>query len=125
MSIRRNAGLPVYKSRRGIILGVCRGFSEHFGISAFWVRVLVVLLAIFTAFWPVVPAYVIAGLLMKPEPIVPLGSVGENEFYDSYATSRVKAMQRLKDKFDRLDRRIGRMEDVVTSREYQWKHRMR
>jgi phage shock protein C len=117
--------LPIYRSRHGSVLGVCRGIADHFDLPVFWVRVIVILLALVTAFWPVIIGYLIAGMLMKPEPAVRLGSPGEQEFYDSYTTSRNLALRRLKDQFDRLDRRIGRMEDVVTSREYTWKRQMR
>jgi phage shock protein C len=88
------------------------------------VRIVTVLLALFTAFWPVVLGYLIAALVMKPEPMVSPHDMDEREFYDSYATSRSMALGRLKDQFTRLDRRIGRMEDIVTSREYRWKREM-
>ena len=60
---------------------------------------------------------------MKPEPVLPLGDESEREFYESYASSRSGAAQRLKRKFENIDRRIRRMEDVVTSRDYDWRRR--
>lgn len=61
-----NRGL--YRSRNGILLGVCRGVAEYFDFSVFWIRALAVILFIFTGFWPVVGLYILAALLMKSEP---------------------------------------------------------
>jgi phage shock protein C len=58
----------LYRSRNGILLGVCRGVAEYFDFSVFWIRALVVILFIFTGFWPVVGLYILAALLMKSEP---------------------------------------------------------
>ncbi|MBD3317142.1 MAG: PspC domain-containing protein [Chitinivibrionales bacterium] len=115
---------PIYRSRRGIILGVCKGVADNFGIPVVGVRIAAILLSLFTAFWPVMLGYVVAALIMRPEPVVPPRTLDEREFYESYITSRSTALGRLKDQFDRLDRRIGRMEDIVTSREYRWKREM-
>jgi phage shock protein C len=64
--------------------------------------------------------YFVASLLMKPEPVRPLETEEEKEFYDSYTSSRQRAANRLKHRFRNLDRRIQRMEDMVTTREFEW-----
>jgi phage shock protein C len=120
----QNERRGLYRSRKGIIMGVVRGLAEYFDISVFWSRVIVLLVCLFTGFWPVVIVYVLAALIMKPEPVSPLNDDSEREFYDSYASSRVRAVHRLKRKFDGLDRRIRRMEDMVTSRDYDWEERL-
>jgi phage shock protein C len=61
---------------------------------------------------------------MKPEPVLPLETEAEQEFYNSYATSRSMALHRLRRTFDQLDRRIRRIESIVTSREYDWERRL-
>lgn len=108
----------IYRSRRGILLGVCRGLAEHFDLSVFWVRVAVFLMFLFTGFWPVGVIYIIAGLILKPAPVVPFQNENDQEFYQSYTTSRESALQRLKRKFDNIDQRIRRMEHTVTSRDF-------
>jgi phage shock protein C len=108
----------IYRSRRGIILGVCRGLAEHFALSVFWVRVAVFIIFLFTGFWPVGVIYIIAGLILKPAPVVPFQNENDQEFYQSYTTSRESALQRLKRKFDNIDQRIRRMEHTVTSRDF-------
>lgn len=119
----RNSG--PYRSRKGIIFGVCRGIADHFQISVFWVRVIFVVAALCTWFGPVILVYLVAALVMKPEPVLPLESVDDAEFYNSYASSSAMALHRLKHSFDQLDRRIQRMESIVTNRAYQWDKRFR
>jgi len=108
----------IYRSRRGIFMGVCRGLAEHFNFSVFWMRTIVFIIFLFTGFWPVGVLYIIAGLLLKPEPVIPLENATDQEFYQSYTNSRSSAIQRIKRKFDNIDRRIQRMEHTVTSREF-------
>lgn len=111
----------VYRSRKGILMGVCRGFAEFFDLNVFWVRVIAFLLFLMTGFWPIGVIYIVAGLLLKVEPVTPLRSEKDEEFYDSYTRSRQSAVQRIKRKFENIERRIQRMEHTVTSREFDWK----
>lgn len=113
----------LYRSRRGVLLGVCRGLAEYAGVSVVGLRVAMVVVVLATGLWPGVIFYLLAAVLMKPEPVIQPHDDRAREFYDSYAGSRSLALSRLKDTFDRLDRRIRRMEDIVTSRDYQWKRR--
>jgi len=117
-SQQRRQGL--YRSRGGIVMGVCQGIAEHWDFSVFWTRLVFVLTLLFTGFWPVVAIYFLAALLMKPEPVMPFTTDGDQEFYDSYVSSRTLALRRLKRVYDNLMRRIERMEDMVTAREYEW-----
>ncbi len=114
----------LYRSRDGYVLGVCKGVAEYLDFPVFWMRVIVLFAAIFTGFVTVVGLYFLAALLMKQEPVVPFESDDDREFYDSYASSRKMASQRLKRMFDNLDRRIRRMEDTVTARDYDWDSRL-
>jgi len=115
----------LYRSRDGVILGVCRGVAEYFDFSVFWVRLVALAFLIFTCFWPAVGIYFLAALIMKPGPVIPLHTDEEKEFYDSYAQSRHGAAQRLRRKFENLKRRIQRLEDIVTSPEFDWEDRFR
>lgn len=113
-----------YRARDGKILGVCKGLAEYFDFSVLWMRIIAVVLLLISGIWPLVILYFVAALLMKPEPILPLETEEEQEFYNSYAASRRMALHRLKRAFDNLDRRIRRMEDIVTDREYDWDRRL-
>lgn len=114
----------MYRSRDGVILGVCRGIAEYFDFSIFWVRGITILLFLFSGFWPFAALYFVAALLMKPEPVIPIHSNDEQEFYNSYVHSRKGAADRLKRRYRNLERRIQRLEDTVTTREFDWEHRM-
>ncbi len=113
----------IYRARDGVFLGVCKGISEYFDLSLFWIRMGMVVFFIFSGFWPVIGVYLVAAFFMKPKPVKPIHSEEEREFYDSYAHSPRSAAHRLKKKFRDLDRRIRRMEDEVTTREYDWERR--
>ena len=114
----------LYRSRNGAIFGVCRGLAEYFDFSIFWTRTFAVILLLFTGLWPITGLYLLAALLMKPEPVIAIQSEDEREFYDSYATSRHRAAQRLKRRYENLERRIRRMEHSVTSKEFNWENRL-
>ncbi|NJB67841.1 phage shock protein C [Desulfobaculum xiamenense] len=121
----RRGGAGLYRSRNAVFLGVCQGLANHFDISVFWLRFFTVLLVLFTGLWPGVFLYFMAAIIMRREPVVPVHSPSEREFYDSYARSRSLALGRLREKFERLERRIRRAEDIVTSSDFQWERRMR
>ena len=119
---RQQGGL--YRSRSGKILGVCKGLADYFDFSVSGMRVIALALLIFSGVWPMIIVYFVAALLMKPEPVLPLNTEEEQEFYNSYASSRRMALHRLKRTYDNLDRRIQRIESIVTSREYDWDRRL-
>ena len=114
----------LYRSRQGAILGVCRGIAQYFDFSVFWTRAITLILLLVTGFWPITGLYLLAALLMKPEPVMPIQDDAEQEFYDSYTHSRRSAVQRLKHRFEKLERRIQRMEHTVTSSEFDWDQRL-
>lgn len=114
----------LYRSRNGWFLGVCRGISEWRGISPGWLRLAFIVFFLISGWLPALLVYVVAALIMKPEPIIPITNDEEREFYDSYTASRHQALLRMKRLFDELDRRTRRLETVVTSREYDWNRRM-
>jgi len=118
---RQMTGL--YRSRTGLIVGVCNGVAQYFDFSVFWMRAIAVVLLIISGIWPMLIVYIVAALLMKPEPVLPLETEEEQDFYNSYTTSRSMALRRLKRIYDHLDRRIQRLESRVTTREYDWERR--
>jgi phage shock protein C len=115
----------LYRSRTGLIIGVCKGVAQYFDFSVFWMRAITVALLVFSGIWPMLIVYIVAALLMKPEPVLPLATEEEQDFYNAYTTSRSMALRRLKRIFDHLDRRIQRMENTVTTREYDWERRFK
>ena len=115
----------LYRARDGKFMGVCQGLADYFCLSVFWVRVLVVLAALFTGFWPVLGIYVLLGLVLKPRPMVRFESDSDRDFYDDCVRSRSQALARLKERTGQLDARLRRMEDIVTRRDFDWERRFR
>ena len=85
----------IYRDRDGIIFGVCRGLADYFEFSVFWTRVIAVLFLLISGLWPAVGLYLIAAFLMKPAPAIPIETMAEQEFYDSYTNSRHLAAHRM------------------------------
>jgi phage shock protein C len=110
----------LHRSRDGVIFGVCRGIAEHFDFSVFWVRTLAVIAAVVTGIWPAIGLYCLAALLMKPEPKPEGDQFTESDSKSASSSSVHQAAQRLKRRYEDLDRRIQRMENIVTSREFKW-----
>ena len=115
----------IYRSRDGIIFGVCRGLAHYFDFSVFWARIIAVIFLIVSGFWPAIGLYLIAAALMKPAPVIPLATEAEKEFYNSYTSSRHLAAQRIKRRYENLEKRLRRMEHLVTAREFDWEERFK
>jgi phage shock protein C len=113
-----------YRSRHGRVFGVCRGLADHFSLNVFWLRAFVLIAFLLTGFYPVFLVYLIVALLMKPEPIMPVSNLDEADFYRSYADTPELALDRLRRTFEHLDRRIQRLESVVTAADFDWDQRM-
>ncbi len=117
------SGSGLYRSRSGVIMGVCRGLADYFDISVFWIRAIAVILFIFTGFWPVVGIYFLAALLMKSESVKNSATGSNHKAGSRYGCMRNHTAERLKRKWKHLEKRIRRMEDKVTSREFDWNNR--
>lgn len=116
-----------YRSRKGLVLGVCKGLANYLGTSAFVVRMIFLLGMLFTGLWPLLGIYFLAALLMKPEPALPPADLEEQQLYDLYARDPARAAQSLQARYERVERRIRRIEDLVTSRsarEADWDRRL-
>ena len=113
----------LYRSRNGIILGVCRGVADYFDFPAFWIRAILIFVFIFSGFWPIIGIYILAALLMKLEPGEPGREEKKHHSYCRYSRARRDTAERLKRQWRHLEKRIRRMEDKVTSREFDWNNR--
>lgn len=114
-----------YRSRKGIIMGVCRGVGDYFDFSVFWIRVILIILFLISGFWPVVVLYFVAGSIMKPEPVIRPQQHYEEEFGGGYAHTRRPDSGYVKRRQQTLERRIRNLESTVTSKEYDWDQRLR
>lgn len=114
-----------YRSRDGMFMGLLKGIADRFDLSIFWLRLFSIIIAFFTGFVPGFIIYVIVSLIISKEPVVPINSMAEEEFYDSYTHSRQGAIHRVKRRFDKLEARLRRMESNVTDREFDWGHKLK
>ena len=115
----------LYRSKNGILLGVCKGVAEYFDVSVFWIRAAVVILFIFTGFWPVVGLYILAALVMKSQPADDKRAGLKPNSGTRFHCARDDAAERLKRRWKHLEKRIRKMEEKITSREFDWHNRFR
>ena len=55
------------RSRDGMLLGVCKGFSDWLGIPSWPIRLATFITFMASGFWPVGALYLIAAVAMKPD----------------------------------------------------------
>ena len=115
----------LYRSRSGIIMGVCRGIGDYLNFSVFWIRAILIILFLISGFWPVVVLYFAAALLMKSEPMIRLHHHYDEEFCGAYARTRRSSSDHMKRRHQTLERRLHNLESMVTSKEYDWEQRLR
>ncbi|WP_027185913.1 envelope stress response membrane protein PspC [Desulfovibrio inopinatus] len=115
----------IYRARNGMIMGVCKGLARYLDVPVFAVRILAVIVVIASHLVPAIIAYIVAGFVLKPEPVIPPKDEREQEVYDGYVHSKTRTVEKIKDKYDRLDKRIRRVEDFVTSKEYDFDRRLK
>jgi phage shock protein C len=115
----------LYRSRKGVIFGVCRGIADYFNFSVFWIRIITVALFLITGFWPTGILYILAALILKPEPVVPgKESNYQRSYNSSYEREKEMRTDRFKNRFSNLERRIRRLEHSVTTSEFDWENRL-
>ncbi len=66
--VYRNYRDGLYRSRHGLLFGVCAGIAERFDLSVFWTRIVMAILILTTGLFPGVALYVLGVLLMKRRP---------------------------------------------------------
>jgi phage shock protein C len=114
-----------FRAPDGFFLGVAKGLAEHFGWPTGLVRLIFVLTAILLFFWPTLVLYLGAGLLMSPAPAGRLDSPAERDVWLQAQLDPQAALDRLNRRAEGLERRLRRLEDFVTSRDYAWLHRLK
>jgi phage shock protein C len=124
MSYTTNYRKTLYRSRSGWIFGVCRGVADYAEIPVFWIRLACIAACAISAFWPVALIYILAAIFIKPAPVVEINDADSWDFYNTYMSDKQGALDRLRRKFDSLDRRTRRMESMVTAKEYDWERRL-
>ena len=114
----------LYRVRAGMGLGVCHGIAEYFDLPVWLVQVAAIILCLHIHIVPFLILYGLAALIMKPKPACEHPYMPRPSRRDFESSSRAVSWQDVKTVMARLDRRIQRMENIVTSREYDWDRRL-
>ena len=107
-----------YRSRDGIIFGVCQGIADWKGINAGYVRLTLVVLTVFTGFFPFGLLYLVAAFFLPVEPAY-------KEKYSYYRSSVKRGFYDMKKEFNDLASKFNGMERGETDREKDWENRFR
>ena len=60
--------LKWYRSQRGLIFGVCQGLADWKQLPVGMLRLVIILVFLFTGAVPVIIAYLVLAILLPPEP---------------------------------------------------------
>lgn len=113
-----------FRADNGIFFGVAKGLANHFGWSVGLVRLVIVLATIFLFFWPTVFVYLVAALVLSPTPSGHLKTPQERDIWLQTQMDPDAAMGQLARRAKAVEKRLRRLEDFVTSREYTWSKKM-
>lgn len=102
-------------SKESICFGVCGGIAEHFDMAPWVVRLIVIVFALMTAVFPAILIYIILGFTLKKAPPFRFDNYEDEEFWNIYQDSRSAALRKIHRTYERLEKRLQRMETIVTS----------
>ncbi len=109
----------LYKNpRNGVITGVCAGIAEYFDISVALIRLGVIITFLFTS-GLVLCAYIILAFILPKKPLRLYNNAEEEAFWRGVTNAPRMTLSELKYKFMTLNERLKKMEDHVTSSEFE------
>ena len=114
-----------FRANDGVIFGVAKGLADYFGWSVGIVRLVLIIATIFLFFWPTILLYLLAAMIMSPEPNGRLDSPEERGIWLQTQLDPAAAMDQLARRASSLDNRLRRVEDFVTSKDYAWLKKMK
>lgn len=100
--------------RHAVVMGVCAGLADYFGLGRTFVRVLAVLGLVFFTM-PTLIAYFVAGLLLQPRPEGLDGDERESRFWRRARVEPRGALAEVAARARALDERLRAAEAQVTS----------
>ncbi|MDR2366694.1 MAG: PspC domain-containing protein [Deltaproteobacteria bacterium] len=118
MSLANMSVQGPFRSKNGLFLGVIRGLAEHYKLSPFVLRLIVIGLSVFLAFWPVVLIYFAAYFIMPTEPVAMPVTERDRERVLLGRVDPTTMVDSLMNRADNLERKVRRLEDHVTSRNF-------
>lgn len=107
----------LYKDKRNRkLMGVCAGISDYTGVDIFWVRFLMVMALLLPG--PngfVIPAYFVAGLLLKDKPSGLYTDRSEQKYWQGVRQSPKRTAREIRARFKDVDRRLAEVETYYVS----------
>lgn len=115
---RRGPHHRLYRDpERGVIMGVCAGIADYFGLNVTLVRIVAVLALIFWWFITLV-VYLVMGFLLPKKPRGLYETSEDETFWRGVRRSPRDTFHDLRHRFRDIDLRMQRMERYVTSNRY-------
>jgi len=102
---------------RGWIAGVCAGIAENVGVDPAVIRVVAVISLVFFVV-PALVAYVALAIILPVRPPSLFASTEEAGFWRGLRSRPQTMLEKTAVQFRDLDRRLARMEEAVTSRDF-------
>ena len=107
----------LYRSNDSVIFGVCGGIAEYFDLPPFGVRLIWILFSFTGIGLPILLfSYVAMGIMLKRRPLEPPPLYANDPFRGQAAPrmSHSEMLAQVQQRFETLDRRLQRMESIVT-----------
>lgn len=107
---------------RGRFAGVCAGLAQRFQLPAFGIRLMVVIVAFMTGFFPVLILYAIAAFFMEDVSLLELKLKDQimAEADEANPKDRIMTSRELVEKFEKMDESLQKMESFVISPQFEW-----
>ncbi len=113
-----------FRAKDGVIFGVAKGLADHYGWSVGLVRLILALATVFLFFWPTIILYLVAALVMSPSPEGHLDTPEERDIWLQTQLDPEAALDQLNRRAGSVEKRLRRLEDFVTSKDYAWTRKM-
>ena len=132
MSARNFSGLRRIP-QRGIVAGVCAGLADYFGWNLKLMRAGLVIVFLFTGFFPIVIAYCVLWYVMDPVDADAEsgsgysrgGGDGPSHGGGSSGGARRPTLAEVQYRFERLDNRLREIEECVTDKEFELRRELK
>ena len=101
----------LYRDKQnGKIMGVCAGIADYTGINALWVRLMAIGLIV-AGIGLIIPAYLIAGLLLNKKPDHLYAPAEEVKYWQGVRQSPKRTAREIRSRMKDVDRRLARVEN--------------
>lgn len=116
----------LYKDqRRGRIMGVCAGIADYFDVRPSLIRLLAILSALMSGFFPALTVYLLLGFFLDNKPAEIAKNPEEEKFWRKARTKPEYTKVDLKNRYEDIEMRIRKMEAYMTSKQFRLTRELR